>query len=151
MGKLALPQDFKDLLKLLLDHEVRFLIVGGYAVVFHGYPRFTGDLNIWVDNTESNAAKIVASLKQFGFDSPNLKAEMFMAKDSLTRMGVEPMKIEIFTHISGLIFANSFINAATLKIEDSISIPFLSLEDLKKSKRSSGRAQDIADLENLPD
>ena len=150
MEKLVLPQDFKDLLKLFLDHEVRFLIVGGYAVAFHGYPRFTGDLNILVDNSEINATKIVSSLKEFGFESPNLKTEMFMAKDSLTRMGVEPMKIEIFTHIPGLQFFSSFANAVVQQIEDSIRIPFVSLKDVKASKRASGRAQDIADLDNLP-
>lgn len=146
---LNLPQDFKELLKSLIDQKVRFLIVGGYAVTFHGYPRFTGDLDIWVDRSEQNARNIVAALKSFGFDTPNLGSDLFTGKDVITRMGVEPMKVEIFTHIPGLTFDWSYNNRAKLNLDDVGEVPFVSLDDLKISKKTSGRAQDLADLEKL--
>ncbi len=148
MAPLALPQDFKDLLKLFLEKKVSFLIVGGYAVAFHGHPRFTGDIDIWVERTQDNAEKIVSSLREFGFDTPNLRSDMFMAEDFITHMGVEPMRIEIFTHIPGLVFKNT--SSVTQKIENCGAVPFISLEDLKIAKKASGRLQDLADLEKLP-
>ncbi len=150
MVLLELPQDFKELLRFFLDQRVRFVIVGGYAVAFHGYPRFTGDLDLWVETSKTNAHAIVRALKDFGFDTPNLCEELFLGADSITRMGVEPMKVEIFTHIPGLLFSNAIANAVTHEIFDLGPLLFLCLDDLKTSKRVSGRLQDLADLENLP-
>lgn len=147
---LNLAPDFKELLKLFLTHEVKYLIVGGYAVAFHGYPRFTGDLDIWVDRSKENAEKIVLALKEFGFNLPSLKRELFTGEDVITRMGVEPMKVEIFTHIPGLIFSPSFVNKVRHRIDNSFDIYFLSLEDLKTSKKTTSRTQDLLDLEKLP-
>ena len=146
---LNLPQDFKELLKLLIDQKVKFLIVGGYAVTFHGYPRFTGDLDLWVDTSEENAKNIVRSLKLFGFNAPNLRIELFTGEDVVTRIGVEPMKVEIFTHIPGLTFESSYQNRDLLQLDEVGEVPFVSLHDLKISKKTSGRAQDLADLEKL--
>ena len=143
------PPDFKELLRLFTAHNVKYLIVGGYAVAFHGHPRFTGDLDLWVEASESNASKVVTALREFGFDAPNLKKEHFLGKDTVTSMGVEPMKVEIFTHIPGLEFKNSFQSKSIAKLEVG-DIWFVSLEDLKTAKRTSGRAQDLADLEELP-
>lgn len=149
MVKLELPQDFKELLNILLNHEVKFLVVGGYAVAFHGHPRFTGDIDIWINRSIDNAKKVVLALKEFGFDTPNLKSEMFTAEDSLTRMGVEPMKVELFTHIPGLQFDQSFAKADIVNLPGAGDIPFICLDDLKESKKTSGRMQDLADLEKL--
>ena len=146
---LNLPQDFKELLKSLIDQKVKFLIVGGYAVTFHGYPRFTGDLDLWVDTSEENAKNIVISLKSFGFNTPNLRIGLFTGKDIVTRIGVEPMKVEIFTHIPGLEFEASYEDKVLLHLDDVGDVPFVSLDDLKISKKTSGRAQDLADLEKL--
>lgn len=118
-------------------------------MTFHGYPRFTGDLDIWVDRSEQNASKIVAALQSFGFDTPKLRPELFTGKDVITRMGVEPMKVEIFTHIPGLVFDSSYSNRAKLSLDDVGEVSFVSLDDLKISKKTSGRAQDLADLEKL--
>jgi hypothetical protein len=147
---LNLPQDFKELLKLFTEKKVSYLIVGGYAVTFHGYPRFTGDLDIWVERTQKNAKNIVAALILFGFNTENLSEELFLKEDTITRMGVEPMKVEIFTHIPGLIFEHAYAHKDTLAIDGVGGISFVSLEDLKISKKTSGRIQDLADLERLP-
>jgi hypothetical protein len=146
---LTLPHDFKELLKLFIDQKVRFLIVGGYAVTYHGHPRFTGDLDLWVERSNENAENIVTALKLFGFEAPNLSPRLFTDHDVITRMGVEPMKVEIFTHIPGLIFNQSYPQREELKLDDVGSIPFISREDLKISKKTSGRLQDLADLEKL--
>lgn len=146
---LNLPPDFKELLKLLIDRKVDFLIVGGYAVTFHGYPRFTGDLDLWVGRSEENAINIVSALKDFGFNPSNLRTELFTGEDIVTRMGIEPMKIEIFTRIPGLTFSNAYQNKVLLSLPHVGKVPFISLEDLKVSKITSGRTQDLADLEKL--
>ncbi len=144
------PPDFKEFLRLFLVHRVRFLIVGGYAVAYHGHPRLTGDLDIWVERSQENAGNIMASLREFGFDLPNLRPELFLKPDAITRMGVEPMKIEIFTHIPGLSFAQSYAARCETTI-DVGPLPFLSLKDLRESKKTSGRHRDLADLEELPE
>lgn len=142
------PPDLKEFLRLLIAHRVRFIIVGGYCVAYHGHPRFTGDLDIWVDKNKYNAEAVVNTLKEFGFDTPNLSSDLFLKDDCITRMGVEPMKIEIFTHIPGLKFEESYPRISVYK-SDIGDIPFLSLDDLKISKRTSGRHKDLADLEEL--
>lgn len=148
---LSLAPDFKELLKLFTTHEASYLIVDGYAVAFHDYPRFTGDLDIWVDTSEKNAKNIVTSLQEFGFSLPNLKKELFTGKDVITRMGVEPLTIEIFTHIPGLIFKSAYEHRVSYDLDGELRIDFLSLSDLKTSKRETGKTQDLLDLEKLPD
>jgi predicted nucleotidyltransferase len=124
-------------------------LVGGYAVSIHGYPRYTGDIDFWVAVSEENAQKLVNVLKEFGFDVPDLSTELFLDKSRITRLGREPVKIEILNSVSGLDFMPSQERAISIDI-DGISIPVISLSDLRKNKLASGRAKDLADLENLP-
>jgi len=144
-----LHPDFKEFLKLLNSHQVDYLLVGGYAVSIHGYPRYTGDIDFWVAVSEENAQKLVNVLKEFGFDVPDLSTELFLDKSRITRLGREPVKIEILNSVSGLDFMPSQERAISIDI-DGISIPVISLSDLRKNKLASGRAKDLADLENLP-
>lgn len=144
-----LPQDFKEFLTLLNKHEVEYLLVGGYAVAIHGYPRYTGDIHFWVNISEVNATKIVAVLKEFGFDLPELSTDMFLDPERMTRMGREPIKIKILNSISGLTF-NEGQNGALNIVVDGIPIPVIGLKELRKNKKASARAKDLADLENLP-
>jgi hypothetical protein len=145
-----LPQDFKEFLSLLNKHEVDYLLVGGYAVALHGYPRYTGDIDFWVDTSEENAQKIVTVLKEFGFDLPELSKEMFLDPNRMTRMGREPLKIEILNSISGLTFEEGKQGATSVEVEG-IHIPLIGLRELRRNKKASGRSKDLADLENLPD
>ncbi len=137
---IRLPNDFKEFLKLLARHEVDYLLVGGYAVGYYGYPRPTGDMDIWVTNTQENAEKLVTVLAQFGFASPELSTELFTKAKSIVRMGVPPFKLEIITFIDGVGFDECFPNAMWP----------IGYAHLKINKKASGRPKDINDLENLP-
>lgn len=145
---IRLPQDFKELLQLLNLKKIEYLVVGGYAVALYGYPRATGDMDIWVAISKINAHKIVEALKEFGFNVAELKEELFLEKEKNIRMGIPPLRIEILTSIDGVEFTECYSNKEIVIIDD-IEINFISLEDLKKNKRASGRYQDLADLENL--
>lgn len=144
-----LPRDFKDFLNLLNSHGVEFLLVGGYAVAIHGYPRYTGDIDIWIEVSPENAQKIVAVLKEFGFDLPELSAEQFLDANRMTRLGREPVKIEILNSISGVDFHEASLHAIQTEI-GGVEIPVISLNDLRRNKKAAGRAKDLADLDNLP-
>ena len=96
---LQLAPDFKDFLRLLNDKQVEYLIVGGYAVGYHGYPRATGDLDIWIAIHRANARKLVATLKDFGFDVPELHEDLFLQENKVIRMGYPPVRIELLTTI----------------------------------------------------
>jgi len=112
-----LPQDFKDFLSLLNDHKVEYLLVGGYAVAVHGYPRYTGDIDFWIEISVANAEKIVAALREFGFDFPDLSVEMFLDPDRMTRLGREPVKIEILNAVSGITYADAKNGATEVEID----------------------------------
>ena len=144
-----LTADFSSFLKSLADHGVEYLVVGGYAVAHHGYPRPTGDIDVWVRRSPGNAARIVAALRAFGFDVPGLTSDLFLTPDTIVRMGVPPNRIEILTTISGVEFDACWparVNAPWRGVQ----VHVLSLADLKANKTASGRAKDQADLDELP-
>ena len=143
-----LPQDFKELLQLLNSKRIEYLVIGGYAVALYGYPRATGDMDIWIAISKDNARKTVEALKEFGFDTPELKEELFLEKKKNIRMGNPPLRVEFLTSIDGVEFAECYKHKETVKIDD-IEINFISLKDLKRNKIASGRHQDLADIENL--
>jgi hypothetical protein len=149
MATIRFPHDFREFLNLLNLRGVEYLVVGGYAVGFHGFPRATGDLDVWIGISRGNAEKTAAVLRQFGFDLPEVKAEMFMRKDNIARMGVPPVRIEIMTSISGVSFEECFAERQVVEIEG-VNVNFISLRHLKENKRLAGRHQDLADLERLP-
>jgi hypothetical protein len=147
--EIVLPPDFKEFLKLLNEHDVRYLLIGGYAVGYHGYARATEDMDIWVAVHPENAHKIVNVLKDFGFDSPDLTAALFLQEDKIIRMGLAPIRLEITTSISGVVFDECYANRILDEI-DGIAVSLIDLQNLKKNKKASGRAKDLADLEKLP-
>jgi predicted nucleotidyltransferase len=149
MATIHLPPDFKDFLKLLNEHKVRYLLIGGYAVGYHGYPRATADMDIWIAMEPGNAEKIVAVLEEFGFDMPELSAELFLKEKQIVRMGVPPVKLEITTSISGVEFDECYKERVTDTM-DGIRVNLISLKHLKVNKKASGRYKDLNDLENLP-
>ncbi len=105
MATILLPSDFKDFLQLLKESRAEYLLVGGYAVSYHGHPRTTGDMDIWIGTTPENAARVVAALQAFGFRNTAPPLEMFSQPDLVIRMGNPPLRIEILTGISGVEFA----------------------------------------------
>lgn len=149
MAKIKLAADFSDFLKLCLRHKVRFLVVGGYAVVHHSRPRYTGDLDIWVDASQENAERIVTVLQEFGFPPHTVSTRMITEQREIIRMGFEPMRLELFTRIPAVEFDECFERREIVKI-GRMAVPFIGLEDLKTNKRASGRPKDMQDLEELP-
>jgi len=149
MATIRLPRDFRDFLRLLGAHEVRYLLIGGYAVGYHGYPRATADMDIWVSRTDENAAKLVSVLEEFGFRDAASVSQAFTQSDQVIRMGVPPLRIELVTTISGVDFDACYAGRIESVI-DEVRVNILSLPDLKRNKKAAGRAKDLADLEELP-
>ena len=149
MAKIALHPDFKDFLRLLNSHRVRYLLVGGYAVGYHGYPRATADMDIWIARHLQNAEQMVAVLKEFGFDVPELSTDLFLKENQVVRMGVPPVKIDILTTASGVGFEECYMER-TQDILDGVRVNIISLRHLKVNKRAIGRHKDLDDLEHLP-
>ena len=149
MDMIRLPQDFRDFLKLLNCHDVRYLIVGGYAVGYHGYPRATGEMDIRIELSENNSKKIFAAFRDFGMSDESISQGLFLEKNKAIRMGVPPVRLEIITGASGVNFEECYSNREVVEI-DGILINFISLQDLKKNKKAAGRHKDLEDLEHLP-
>jgi len=143
-----LSKEFKEFAKLLNDQKVEYLLVGGYAVVFYGYVRYTGDIDFWINPTKENAIRLIEVLDQFGFGSLNLTIEDFTKDDQIIQLGYPPNRIDIITSVTGLIFSDCYPKRKSFSIED-IEIQTISLEDLKRNKKASGRYKDLDDLENL--
>lgn len=143
-----LNQDFKEFVQSLNENKVRYLVVGGYAVAFHGHPRYTKDLDVWVESSPENAASVVKALDQFGFASLGLKPEDFLIPDQVIQLGFPPSRIDILTSVEGVEFKSCYASRVQVVI-DGIRVNFIDLENLKKNKRAVGRTQDLADLEEL--
>jgi hypothetical protein len=149
MDPRSLTKDFKEFLRCLNARGVEYLLIGGHAVAFHGYPRATADLDVWIAVHPANAARVVTALKEFGFDLPALDPDLFLREDRVIRMGVAPNRIEIQTGIDGVTFADCYPQRVAADL-DGVPVWFISLADLKINKRAAGRNKDLADLDNLP-
>jgi hypothetical protein len=126
------------------------LLVGGYAVAAYGYPRFTGDMDLWIQTSSENAENVFRVCREFGFDVPNLKVELFTDPKQMIRMGHPPLRIEILNSVSGLSFEAAWKNRIE-SLWDGVPVILISLNDLRTNKLASGRLKDLADLENLPE
>lgn len=149
MATIRLPPDFKEFLRLLNSRGVEYLVVGGYAVGFHGYPRATADLDIWIASTPSNAESLEMAVRKFGFDVPEVRAELFLEKNRVIRMGEPPIRIKILTTLSGVEFGACYASREVALVEG-VQVNFIAGADLKKNKKAAGRHQDLSDLEHLP-
>jgi hypothetical protein len=144
-----LTDDFKEFLKLFNAHRVEYLVVSGYAVGVHGYPRATVDLDVWVRSSSDNATRIIAALHAFGFAATAPDPRLFLSDRTIVRFGVPPFRIELMTSIDGVVFDACARRAFVVDI-DGTEVPFISLADLRANKRAAGRHKDLNDLENLP-
>jgi hypothetical protein len=149
MATIHLAPDFKEFFQLLNSHKVLYIVIGGYAVAYHGYPRATGDIDIWIANNPDNAKRTVQAIKDFGFADPDISEEIFLKEEQVIRMGVPPLRIELLTTISGVDFKSCYANRIDETI-DEVKISFIDLEHLKQNKKASGRHIDLNDLEKLP-
>jgi hypothetical protein len=140
-----LNPDFKDMLSCLKDEKVDFLIVGAYALAAHGFPRATGDLDIWVRNDPENAHRVIRALSKFGAPATQLSSEDFTSTDLIVQFGVEPCRIDLLTGISGIEFEEAWQNRVSIEI-DNLEIFILSKKDLLTNKMATGRDKDQGDI-----
>jgi len=145
---MEIQSDFKELLELFNSHKIEYLITGGYALAYHGAPRYTGDIDLFVKPDPENAANIINALDEFGFGSLGLTKEDFMEPNQIIQLGVAPGRIDIITSISGV----TWEEANTGKIKGScggVTVNFVGREQFVKNKKATGRKKDLADIEAL--
>ena len=140
--------DFKELLALLNEHKVEYLIVGGYALAFHGAPRFTGDIDILVRPDDGNASRVLGALAAFGFSLPDLTAADFVKPERVVQLGVPPVRIDILTSISGVSWEEAEAGKEQGAFGD-VPVAYIGRREYIKNKRSTGRRRDLADIEAL--
>ena len=145
---MELYPDFKELLELLNDHEVDYLIVGGYALALHGAPRFTGDLDIYLSTHPDNAEKLLQVLKKFGFGAMGLTLDDFTKDDQVIQLGVPPIRIDFVTSIDGVDWKTAWANRESGNWAD-VPVNYLSRSDFIENKKATGRHKDLADIESL--
>ena len=141
-------RDFREFIESLNANDVRYLVVGGYAVDLHGYPRYTKEIDIWIELSPENADAILGALEDFGFGSMDLDREDFLEPDQIIQLGYAPNRIDIVTSLEGVEFEPCYDARVEVTIEG-VHVDFIDAENLKKNKRATGRAQDIADAEHL--
>jgi len=145
---MKIEKDFKEFLESLNRRGVKYLIVGGFAFSYYARPRFTKDLDVFVEPTDDNAGRLVEALADFGFESMGLKKEDFLTPGRIVQLGYPPMRIDIVTSLSGVDFARAWDGRTNGKYGD-CPVFFISRDDLMANKAAAGRPQDIADLELL--
>ncbi len=145
---MELDQDFKEFIELLNEYQVKYLIIGGYAVNYYGYPRYTSDLDFWIWLTEKNINLLLEALQKFGFSSLNLEFKDFKDPDNIIQLGYEPYRIDLLVDVDGVNFEECYERKLATQL-DGIYINFLSLNDLIVSKKAGTRLQDQADAEQL--
>jgi hypothetical protein len=143
-----LQKDLKEFVELLTELDVRFLIVGAFAVAYHGYPRYTADIDIFVDNSVENAARLLEAIQRFGFGNVGLTDDDFVQDDRVIQLGVAPNRIDLLTSISGVSFEEAWRSRELGELGE-LTVPFISREMLKRNKAATGRSQDLADLDRL--
>ena len=142
---------YKELLQLLNEFEVEYLIVGGFAVMKYGEPRYTKDLDVWVNNSSQNSDRVVAALKKFGapLDHDGISAETFTEKQVVYQIGIAPVRIDILTGITGVEFSNAWKKRVASTFFG-VPVHFISLDDLTTNKEALGRSSDLKDLKQNP-
>ncbi len=143
-----LNEDYRDMLHVLSEEQVRFILVGAYALAAHGYPRATMDIDIWVMPSPENADAVLRALSRFGAPLHNLTKEDLLKDGTIFQIGVAPRRIDIITSASGLQFETTYQNSISVNIEG-IEVRIPSIEDLILNKRAIGRTKDLADAEAL--
>lgn len=145
-----LDEELRELLALFIAHHVEFLVAGGHAVAFHGYPRFTEALDLFVRADHANAVRIMAALEAFGFGQIGLSADDFVADDRVIQLGRAPNRIDLLTRLWGVEFDEAWAWARRVDASiDRVPVAFLSRLDLISNKRATARPQDLADAAAL--
>ncbi len=148
MKKISLEKDILDFLELCNKYEVKYLVIGGYAVSIHGHPRTTKDIDVCIEMSEMNASKMVDVIKDFGFSSLKLTEADFLKKDMITQIGFPPLRIDILNDLDGVSFEEAWNNKKIVNFEN-VPVNFIGYHDLLIVKQKSGRPQDVADVNKL--
>ena len=145
---MSLQKDLREFIELLSALDVRFVIVGAFAVAYHGYFRYTSDIDLFIDSSVENARRVFQAVEQFGFGDLKLTVEDFAQEDQVIQLGVAPNRIDVMTFLSGVSFDEVWASREQAEL-DGVSVSFISREMLKRNKKACGRLQDLADLEYL--
>lgn len=143
-----LEEDLREFVELLNALNVRYIVVGAFAVAFHGHPRYTGDLDLFIERSHENASRLMQAMKDFGFGDLNFSVDDFMQGDQVIQLGVSPNRIDLLTFLSGVEFQDAWATREQAEI-DGLKVPMISRELLKRNKTATGRPQDLADLDYL--
>jgi predicted nucleotidyltransferase len=146
---LILERDFEDFVKLLNKHGVESMVVGGYALAFHGKPRSTGDLDIWINISQQNAQKMLAVVKGFGLTSMGFNQEDFLKQGYITQIGYPPLRIDILNSIDGVEFNKAVENMQQIVLDNNLKINYVGVGDFIKNKQACGRKQDLIDIKEI--
>jgi predicted nucleotidyltransferase len=145
---MRIEKDFKEFLKSLASKKAKFLIVGGFAYAIYAEPRYTKDLDLFVEQSEENADKVLAAIREFLGETLGLRKEDLLTPKTFIQLGYPPLRIDLTTHCEGLSFAEAWEKRVTGRYAD-VEVFFLSLDDLIKNKTATGREQDLIDVKNL--
>lgn len=146
---MELSRDFSEFIECFVARDVRFLIVGGYALAAHGHPRYTKDLDVWIRADRENAEKILVALADFGFGDVGLTVDDFVGDDTVVQLGREPQRIDVLTFISGVDFDSAWDRHVECEM-GTVTVPVIGRADLRRNKLATGRLRDLADAEDLP-
>jgi len=146
---MTLAKDFEDFVSLLNRHKVEYMVVGGYALAFHGKPRHTGDLDIWINISEKNAINMLKAISDFGLGSLGFEKEDFLTEGLISQIGYPPLRIDLLNTIDGVEFNEAILNTQKIELENNLTVNYIGLNDLVKNKEASGRRQDITDVKTL--
>lgn len=141
-------KDFAEFIELLNSNNVEYIVVGGYALSIYGYPRHTGDLDVLINKTESNALKMIQVFNAFGFGELSITPNDFLSEDNIVQIGYPPLRIDVINSIDGVNFDECYLNKKTIEI-DRLKVNFISYKDLLLNKKASGRPKDLIDIKNL--
>jgi hypothetical protein len=145
---MKLEPDRREFIELLNARDVRYVIVGAFALAHHGHPRYTGDIDFFVEPSAQNAERLSQVLQEFGFANIGVAEEDFTSEDQVVQLGVDPHRMDLMTSISGVAFEEAW-NTREYGNLDGLQVPFISKELLKRNKAAVGRKQDLADLDYL--
>ncbi|MCX2740234.1 hypothetical protein [Pontibacter anaerobius] len=145
---MVLARDFEDFIGLLNKHEVEYLVVGGYALAFHGRPRHTGDLDIWIKVSEENAQRMLEVLQDFGLASLGFEKDDFLKEGYVTQIGYPPLRIDILNTIDGVSFQEAYGNREQVELEG-LHVAYIGLREFVRNKEAVGRARDLSDIKEI--
>jgi len=145
---MVLAKDFEEFIRILNEQGVEYLVVGGYALAFHGRPRHTGDLDIWIDVSEENAGRMLLVLQDFGLASLGFEKEDFLKEGYVTQIGYPPLRIDILNTIDGVSFKDAYQSKELVNL-DGLQVAYIGLRDFIKNKEAVGRARDLSDIKEI--